>query len=138
MPPPFHKVTSGGRRKHDAWGSGAFGASRTGHSHQGLDFVAMAGESVLSPVDGVVTRQLWPYATDTRYTGLEIDGSGEWAGYKIKLFYVTGVKLGKVAAGDVVGTAQDLEKKYKGITNHVHVEVRLNGTLKNPTDLFEP
>jgi murein DD-endopeptidase MepM/ murein hydrolase activator NlpD len=135
-PVAFHRVTSGGRRGRDRWGSGSFGASRGGRSHKGVDFVVAPGESVLSPIDGVVVRQLYPYGDDLRFTGLEIHGSGDWAAYRVKLFYVRKVKLGKVKAGDPVGVAQDLEIKYRGMTNHIHVEVRRNGTVVDPSKLF--
>ena len=34
--------------------------------------------------------------------------------------------------GDLVGSIQDLESKYKGMINHAHVEIRENGKLINP------
>ena len=38
-----------------------------------------------------------------------------------------------VTAGDVVGQLQSLQSAYPGITDHVHVELRINGTLTDPT-----
>ncbi|MEW5925887.1 MAG: peptidoglycan DD-metalloendopeptidase family protein [Gemmatimonadota bacterium] len=137
--PVFHKVTSGPVRGTDNHGSGKFGASRDGgkRSHNGLDFVALPGEKVLSPIEGLVVREARPYKTDPKYVGVVIDGTGDWKGYEVKMFYVKGIKLGRVRAGEVVGTAQDLGKKYPGITNHVHVEVRLHGLVVSPASLFE-
>lgn len=134
--PVFHRITSGSVRGKDRWGAGYFGASRSGRSHRGLDVSAMPGESVLSPIDGIVIRDARPYKDDARYKGLVIQGSGDWAGYEVKMFYVARSLLGKVAAGDVVGTAQDLEPRYPGITNHVHLEVRCKGAVVDPAKLF--
>ncbi len=137
--PVFHKVTSGPVRGTDKYGSGKFGVSRDGgkRSHQGLDLGALPGEKILSPIEGLVVREARPYANDPKYVGVVIDGTGEWKGYQVKMFYVKGIKLGRVRAGEVVGTAQDLGKKYPGIINHVHLEVRLHGLVVSPAPMFE-
>jgi hypothetical protein len=137
--PVFHKVTTGAVRGTDKYGSGKFGMSRDGgkRSHQGLDLVALPGEKVLAPMEGIVEREARPYKDDPRYRGVVIKGTGDWKGYEVKMFYVQGMKMGRVRAGEVVGTAQDLGKKYPGITNHVHMEVRLHGLVISPAAMFE-
>ena len=136
--PVFHAVTSGAVRGTDRYGSGKFGVSRDGgkRSHQGLDLVAFPGEKVLSPIEGIVVREARPYRDDPKYGGLVISGTGDWKGFEVKMFYVQGIKMGRVRAGEVVGTAQDLGKKYPGITNHVHMEVRLHGLVISPASMF--
>ncbi len=118
----------------DAYGSGAFGASRDGGSraHRGIDLIATPGEPVRAPIAGVVTRIGAAYAGQDGLTFVEI--VNPVTHYTARLLYVgPTVEAGRaVAAGDVVGAAQDLAKRYPhGITNHVHVEFdgRLGGRL---------
>ena len=125
-------------RNTDRYGSGQFHAGRSmsgkRHSHQGLDIVATAGEQIRSPIDGVITREAIPYAP---FTGLVIKGTGAFAAYQVKLFYVQAYRCGSVRAGDVIGNAQDLSEQYPGITNHVHLEVRSFGTVLPPLEVYQ-
>jgi murein DD-endopeptidase MepM/ murein hydrolase activator NlpD len=123
-------------RGEDDWGSGAYGAGRGDRLHRGLDIVAQPGDPILSPMDGELVREAAPYEDDTRYSGVLLRGHGAWEGVEIKLFYLDGPHEGRVRAGDPIGIAQDLGQKYPGITNHVHVEVRRQGDLLDPTPLF--
>jgi hypothetical protein len=123
-------------RRTDRHGSGHFGARRGNRLHQGLDIEARAGEDVHSPIDGDILREAQPYADDSTLRGLVIRGSGDWEGYEIKMFYVKGHFCGGVTAGAIIGCVQDLTAKYPGITNHVHVEVRLNGKVMSPMEIF--
>ena len=119
----------------DAYGSGAFGASRDGgrRAHRGVDLVAAAGEAVRSPISGTITRTGSAYGGQTNLQFVEI--TNPETRYKARVLYVNpGVATGsKVAAGDQIGTAQSLAARYAGITNHVHVEVKgRHGDLVNP------
>jgi hypothetical protein len=87
-------------------------------------------------VSGEIVRQAFPYKDTKDFAGVVIKGNGDWSGYEIKLFYVEGLFSGAIAQGDVVGTSQDLTKRYPGITNHVHVEVRLNGEGIDPREIW--
>jgi murein DD-endopeptidase MepM/ murein hydrolase activator NlpD len=125
-------------RIYDKFGSGQFGVTRDHHSrlHQGLDMVASRRERIFSPIDGTVVREAIPYPKDPSMRGVIIKGSGEWAGYEIKIFYAEGLVTGGVKAGQHIAFAQDLGRKYPGITNHVHVEVRRSGAVVSPQDIF--
>ena len=133
----FRSIVSGpmASRTVDKFGSGQFNASRDGGSrrHQGLDISARAGEAVYSPITGAIVREAIPYAP---FTGILIRGTGEYAGYEVKLFYVQGLSCGSVRAGDQIGRVEDLKVKYPEITNHVHMEVRRNGFLMNPFEVY--
>ena len=128
-------------RGRDGWGSGSFGASRDHgrRHHKGVDIVAKPGQAVVSPVDGTVVRtNVRPYANDPSYYGIELETAD---GYRIKMFYLTpAVRVGtKVRAGEPIGTAQDISLKYPDrgsgpMTPHVHVEVRKDGRILDPTD----
>ncbi len=110
----------------DAYGSGAFGASRDGgrRAHHGVDFVATPGEPIRAPIAGVVTRVGAAYAGQDTLQYVEIANST--TRYTARVLYVgPAVQPGwTVAAGDVIGRAQDLAARYPaGMTNHVHVEL---------------
>lgn len=117
------------------YGSGQFGASRDHgkRHHSGLDVLAAAREPVFSPIDGEVIREAVPYPP---FSGLLIRGTGEYAGYEVKLFYVDGLMCGPCKAGSIVGYAENLGVKYPGIPNHVHMEVRSKGTLVPPFQTY--
>jgi hypothetical protein len=132
----FGRISSGGTRISDAWGRGQFGSSRIGHMHQGLDVKAAPGEVIRSPITGTVTREAKPYAGDSRFKGVVVKGTGDWAGTEVKLFYVQGWLQGRVEKGQPLGNAQDLSLRYPDITNHVHIEVRQSGLLVDPATMF--
>lgn len=134
----------------DSAGSGMFGASRkrkvngkvisVPQGHQGIDIVAFSGQSIKSPIQGEVIRIGKAYQQDKRFELIEIFGQGCYEGYQIKILYIRATVTPKtvVQRGQLIGVTQDLNKKYKGITNHVHLEVRFNGQLLDPTNLFGP
>lgn len=116
----------GAPRGTDFFGSGAFGSTRDGgkRKHQGVDYAAAPGHKVTAPISGVVKRVGYAYKKDSRLTYVEITNSE--TGYSARVLYVSSaVSVGqKLAAGEMIGTVQDLSVRYAGITNHVHVEVR--------------
>jgi murein DD-endopeptidase MepM/ murein hydrolase activator NlpD len=110
----------------DAYGSGAFGAVRDGgrRRHRGVDLVAAPGDPIRAPIAGTVTRLGAAYGGRNDLTYVEI--VNPTTRYRARLFYVgPSVALGRdVAAGEVVGRAQDLTTRFPdGMTNHVHVEL---------------
>jgi len=123
------------RRKCDSFGCGNFGARRANgtRKHQGLDFLAQFGKSVFSPISGKV-RLLKPYKNDSRFDGIEIYGKV----YSVKVMYfVPELKNGDfVQEGQYIGRVQNLAIKYGPIPNHLHVEVRSAGILRDPTEFF--
>lgn len=123
-------------RKCDPFGCGHFGATRGNRKHKGVDILFEPNEDVLSPIYGVVTRYAYPYANDTTYKGIEIQNER----FTVKIFYVLPtIHIGKhINAGDVIGKAQNIAKKYGAtMQNHVHIEVRdYQGNLLNPEKLF--
>jgi hypothetical protein len=131
--------TGHGIRQIDAWGSGAFGASRDGgaRQHLGVDYIAALNQSVLAAVDGTIYRLGFPYANDLsyRYVGIETA-----KGHQVREMYVDpapNIQPGaKVSAGDVIGTYQSLQKRFPSITEHIHLDIRLGGTFIDPTSLI--
>lgn len=139
MQPLSNPIDGGKVRQPDRWGSGEFDAPRGPRRHQGVDIAARVGDTVMSPIQGKVERKSFPYANDLRYSGVFIRGRGEHQGLVVKLFYVTPAPrvVGRIVGpGDVIGFVQDLQAKYPGITNHVHLEVRRNGIVIDPLSLM--
>ncbi len=120
----FAKPTASGNiRGCDPLGCGNFGAKRSGHTHQGEDYIAKPGDPIYSPISGTVTRFARPYADDDSYSGIEIKN----ATHSIKIFYMMPmVSIAKtVLAGDKIGYAQNISAKHgAAMVNHIHVEVR--------------
>ena len=61
-------------------------------------------------------------------------------GYYVRQLYVAPaqeiVKGVTVSAGQVIGTNQGLQTVHPGMTPHVHVDIRHNGQVVNPTTLI--
>lgn len=111
------------RRRRDKWGSGHFGASRSGgkRKHKGIDFAAEPGTAIYSPVHGRVTKLGYPYGDDLSFRYVEVTAGG----LRHRLFYIyPRVAKGDIVdPGDLLGIVQDSDKRYPGITNHVHYEI---------------
>jgi len=122
----YYNPTHGGVRADDIFGSGEFGAIRDAgkRRHEGVDYVAAPGAVVHAPIAGEVSRLGYAYNGQGGYRVVEIVNSA--TKMKARVFYVSpSVEVGDVvAAGQEIGTAQDLSTRYPGITNHVHVELR--------------
>ncbi len=122
----FYNPTHGAMRGFDDFGSGAFGASRDGgkREHEGVDYVVAPGATVRSPIAGEVARLGYAYRGVGGFRVVEIVNSE--TKIKARVFYVApNVGVGdEVVAGQEIGIAQDLNARYPGITNHVHVELR--------------
>lgn len=116
-----------GPRRRDKKGDGAFGASRGARPHLGRDFLFDDGASVPSLINGTVIQIGYPYDDDRSYrliSVLSIDSN-----VLLRIYYVKPqVRIGDtVQIGDIVGTAQDIAKRYGGaeggMGNHVHYEL---------------
>jgi murein DD-endopeptidase MepM/ murein hydrolase activator NlpD len=113
-------------RDHDAYGYGAFGASRDGgvREHEGVDYTAVADQPVVAPISGFVTKIGLAYSDDAGLKFVEITNPA--LGYVARVFYVDPtVAVGDmVRLGHVVGRAHSLQARYPdGMTDHVHMEL---------------
>jgi hypothetical protein len=118
--------TGRGPREVDAYGEGRFHASRDGGSrrHQGVDYVAHAGQVVDAPISGYVTKIGYAYPGDEVLKFVEIENPA--LHLQARVFYVDpDVAVGDtVAVGRPIGRAHTLQQKYPGgITDHVHLEI---------------
>lgn len=120
----------------DAWGDGSYGARRDGgrRRHNGVDYLAAPGTAILAPVAGIVTKLGYPYGDDLSFRYVEIRSH---AGCKHRLFYVEPARelRSDIRKGSVVGHTQDLGKRYPGMPNHVHYEIKDQyGQFINPAE----
>ncbi|MBL8549324.1 MAG: M23 family metallopeptidase [Hyphomonadaceae bacterium] len=128
-------------RGNDIYGSGRFLAGRdhARRKHMGTDFTATPGDPVRAPISGVVTLIGAAYGNDPYLRFIEVVSRERKL--NVRLFYVQpGVAVGKeVKAGDIIGAAQSLDRRYPLITNHVHVEMRNSaGRFLDPALVLPP
>ncbi|MBK9497796.1 MAG: hypothetical protein IPO06_00180 [Leptospiraceae bacterium] len=109
----------------DSFGSGLFNAPRGNDKHNGIDFVCEPGQVIVSPVDGFVIRQAFPYS-DKDFTGVLLGNDS----LSLKMFYFIPDKkvLGsRVKQGDRLGIAQDISKRYSSkdrkMIPHIHLQI---------------
>jgi murein DD-endopeptidase MepM/ murein hydrolase activator NlpD len=117
-------------RQTDAYGEGAFHASRDGgaRQHEGVDYVATPGQTVSAPISGYVTKIGYAYPDDQTLRFVEIDNPA--LHLTARVFYVDPqVAVGDaVAIGHPIGQAHSLQHRYPlGITDHVHLEIAERG-----------
>jgi murein DD-endopeptidase MepM/ murein hydrolase activator NlpD len=116
------------------------------YPHEGLDILGEPGTSVVSPITGTITKIGLPYAKESRPRYVEITGNGRYAGMVVRVLYLVhpvSVRVGaNVTQGaTVLGTLWDhipeQPSSAKGIKPHVHLEVRHNGVLVDPSQLID-
>ena len=137
---PFHPLVKNQTlRGCDAHGCGHFGALRDNgsRSHNGLDIKVQVGEGVYSPINGKVVRYAYPYSDDKTIMGLALQNLN----YFIKIYYFKPeVKPGDfVVAGQRIGKADDIGRRYPGIVPHLHFEAwdrTKTNVAVDPTRLF--
>lgn len=118
----------------DAYGEGIYGASRGDRTHKGVDLACYPGTDICPIYAGKVTKLGFPYKDDLTFRYVEVTVP---LGLRMRFFYVDPqVEVGdSVRAETIIGRSQDLSKRYpKGITNHVHFEVKNSkGEYIDPT-----
>jgi hypothetical protein len=124
--PDIANPTGQAPRTEDAYGEGCFHARRDGgtRDHEGVDYVATAGQTVEAPISGYVAKIGYAYGDDQTLKFVEIDNPA--LHMTARVFYVDpAVEVGEaVAIGRPIGTAHSLQKRYPlGITDHVHLEL---------------
>lgn len=113
------------------------GAGEIHYEHKGLDLVSAPLDPVFGPFDeGLVVRS-WglAYPTDVRYHTMHIRRVFDSRAVYYRAFYLTPAsqsRYWKCRAGEVIGHAEDLTLRYPGITNHIHIELRIDGVLVDP------
>jgi hypothetical protein len=117
-------------RGEDAYGEGRFHASRDGgeREHEGVDYVATAGQAVAAPISGYVSKIGFAYPDDQTLKFVEIENPA--LHLTARAFYVDpDVAVGDaVAVGQPIGHAHSLQARYPlGITDHVHLEIAARG-----------
>jgi hypothetical protein len=119
------------KMRSDMWGRGGFGDPRGSKKHDGLDLVVEPRQPVFSMIDGHVEKFEQCYLHDDRWTGIQIANTQ----LRVELWYMAPFAWAKgefVQAGQTVGFAQDISKKYPPTEKiphkmlpHIHVRVTL-------------
>jgi murein DD-endopeptidase MepM/ murein hydrolase activator NlpD len=128
--PDIANPTGKAPRGEDAYGEGRFHASRDGgeREHEGVDYVATAGQTVEAPISGYVSKIGFAYPDDQILRYIEIENPA--LHLTARVFYVDPkVAVGDaVAVGHPIGQALTLQHRYPlGITDHVHLELAERG-----------
>ncbi len=106
----------------DSWGDGHYGASRGTRKHEGTDYLCVPGQNIIAPIIGQLTRTVFVYKDDLDWMGCEIVGDN----CRLYIFYMVPEStriMSFVQAGDLIGVAQDISKKYNDkMMPHVHLQ----------------
>jgi hypothetical protein len=124
-------------RGNDKWGSGFFGASRGNRPHLGVDVKTTPGERIYAPADMWIERTSNPYSTGS-YSGLKFRMSSNSRTFVGRVFYVlpnSEVVGLEVKQGQFIGTAQDISKKYPGMINHAHWQLKQTEGIITPNGI---
>ena len=124
------------QRTTDKHGSGAWGAPRSYGKHNGVDLACLPETIVHSATVGMITKLGYMYADDLSYRYVELITPLE---YKIRYGYVEPcVGLGDhISVDQPIGAAQDIGRRYEGITPHIHLTVKSpSGSYINPATYF--
>jgi len=125
------------QRISDNFGQGHFGAPRGNRTHNGIDFNCCTGSAVLAPASGKITKIGYPYGDDLSFRYVQIETTEE---LNVRVFYISpSVKVGDIVLKErsEIGISQELGKRYSGISEHVHLEVKdAQGNYLNPADVL--
>jgi hypothetical protein len=123
--PDIADPTGKGPRGEDAYGEGRFHARRDGgeREHEGVDYVATPGQAVEAPISGYVTHIGFAYPDDQTLKYVEIENPA--LKMTARVFYVDpDVAVGQaVEVGRPIGHAHSLQRRYRAITDHIHLEL---------------
>lgn len=123
-------------KRSDSHGDGSFGAPRTHGTHHGIDLQVSPGDPVFAPFPGLLKRIAYPYADDLSWQGFLLQGTGEYEGLELKVFYLKPIAelIGtEVRAEQLIGYAQAISERYgPDMQDHIHAEMRVEGELIDP------
>jgi hypothetical protein len=112
-------------RKSDNWGSGYFGAPRGNRPHLGIDLIYSPDEEIRAPFDLTINRVSYPYASSP-YSGIAFTTTIDNIDYDGRMWYMLPDfgSIGKsFKRGQIIGVAQQINEKYPGMINHVHLQL---------------
>ena len=123
--PDIADPTGRAPRGEDSYGEGRFHARRDGgeREHEGVDYVSTAGQAVEAPISGYVTHIGFAYPDDQTLKYVEIENPA--LKLTARVFYVDpDVAVGQaVEVGHAIGHAHSLQRRYREITDHIHLEL---------------
>ncbi len=110
------------QRGHDKFGSGAYGASRGSRTHHGIDYACEVGTLIFPERKGTVTKIGYPYGNDLSFRYVQVTDD---EGFNHRYFYLSPMVFisDYVVKEQPIGSVQNLDKRYPGITTHCHYEI---------------
>lgn len=135
----FYPVTGGQMKiRNDDAGKGHYHSPRGNRKHNGIDIEIEPIKAVYAPIDGYISREFKPYSNDSDYWGIEIEGTGIYSGYRVKIMYVSNYNVGtEIKAGDKIAVSQSISNKYGSeMIDHLHIELYENNVEIDPTEKF--
>jgi hypothetical protein len=128
-------------RVNDDWGGGLLGDSRDGGTrpHLGVDFVGEKGEPFYAPFPMHLYDTSYPYQGDAHYKGYKFRTKVGTVDFDGRIWYVVpnSALLGRdIEQGELIGYVQDIDAKYPGITNHVHIHASTSEDISNWPDVL--
>ena len=129
--------------RNDSSGLGHWHAPRGDRLHRGVDVITVAGQRVVAPINGLVTKYGHSSAQNLNLRYVEITGHNEDGDLLVRIHYCTitgqGIVNTSVRRGSHIGFAQDVPREYRDphMINHVHFELRVNGVVSDPTGYLD-
>ncbi|TFK09516.1 solute carrier family 12 member 4 [Platysternon megacephalum] len=106
----------------DTFGCGRYNAPRGPRLHKGVDVTCRDGSTVYAPFSGAIGGRVNPYRAGKNNAinnGILLRGSG----FCIHMFYIRPVRYnGRINKGQKIGVMLPMQRVYRGITSHVHVQ----------------
>ncbi|XP_043539442.1 myeloid protein 1-like [Chiloscyllium plagiosum] len=105
----------------DSYGSGAYGAPRGKLRHLGVDVRCNDNSTTYAPFTGRLIKRVNPYDNGNAIdNGVMMRGQG----YCVKIFNIEPDRYsGAITKGQRLGRLLNVQRVYKGITSHVHIEM---------------
>jgi len=114
--------------RNDKEGRGSFGAPRKERLHSGIDLLTERITTIVSPIEGkaFISKAF----SNSKTSGIRIEGTGEYTGYTVKIFYIdpsSFIKSGQtIKRGAKIGIPQDLSLDYSDrVLDHIHYSVQV-------------
>ncbi len=119
------------KRIADDYGFGHFGAPRGERTHSGQDYLIPPEVQVEAPVAGKIVKNGYAYNDDLSFRYVRIEKRN---GELHDIFYIEPIlpEGREVKKGAVIGFSQDLTERYPGIGNHIHYQIKVDGTYVDP------
>jgi RHS repeat-associated protein len=139
----WNSPTGGADRGCDSGGCGYFGAHRAeglGTTHHGTDYLGTVGQDVVAIHSGTVSGIGFAYKGDTNLRSIDLKTTNGFTFQELYVQPLASIRSGVfVNRGQVIGAMQDVQEHVgTNVPPHVHVGIRYNGSMVNPSLFIQP